>query len=69
MKGRVIIQTFNPAHPAILFAKSHDVVGFSLSELAERKQTWQPVKQELTGWLARYQKLVSNASQGGILGS
>ena len=37
------------------------------AELAERKQTWQPVKRELTGWLARYQKQVSNASQGGIL--
>lgn len=36
-------------------------------ELAARKQGWQPVKRELTGWLARYQKLVSNASQGGIL--
>jgi hypothetical protein len=32
-----------------------------------RKQIWQPVKRELTGWLARYQKQVSNASQGGIL--
>jgi len=40
----------------------------SEAELAERKQTWTPVKQELTGWLARYQKLVSNASQGGVLG-
>jgi dihydroxy-acid dehydratase len=38
------------------------------AELAARKQTWQPVKRELTGWLARYQKQVSNASQGGILG-
>jgi dihydroxy-acid dehydratase len=37
------------------------------AELAQRKQTWQPVKRELNGWLARYQKLVSNASQGGIL--
>jgi dihydroxy-acid dehydratase len=37
------------------------------AELAQRKQTWQPVKRELTGWLARYQKMVSNASQGGIL--
>src|SRR5579883_1248515 len=37
------------------------------SELAARKQTWRPVKRDLTGWLARYQKLVSNASQGGIL--
>jgi dihydroxy-acid dehydratase len=37
------------------------------SDLAQRKQGWQPVKRELNGWLARYQKLVSNASQGGIL--
>ncbi len=39
----------------------------SEAELAERKKTWQPVKRDLTGWLARYQKLVTNASQGGIL--
>jgi dihydroxy-acid dehydratase len=38
------------------------------SELAERRKTWQPVKRPLTGWLARYQRLVTNASQGGILG-
>jgi dihydroxy-acid dehydratase len=39
------------------------------AELAQRRQAWQPVKRpDLTGWLARYQKLVSNASQGGILG-
>jgi len=37
------------------------------AELAERKTSWQPVKRELGGWLKRYQKLVSNASQGGIL--
>jgi dihydroxy-acid dehydratase len=37
------------------------------AEFAARKATWQPVKLELTGWLARYQKQVSNASQGGIL--
>jgi dihydroxy-acid dehydratase len=39
----------------------------SEAELAARKQGWQPVKRDLNGWLARYQKLVSNASQGGIL--
>jgi dihydroxy-acid dehydratase len=39
----------------------------SEAELAQRKQTWQPVKRDLNGWLARYQKLVSNASQGAIL--
>ncbi len=37
------------------------------TELAQRKSTWQPLKRELTGWLARYQKLVSNASQGAVL--
>ena len=37
------------------------------AELAGRKQTWVPVKRDLGGWLARYQKLVTNASQGGIL--
>jgi dihydroxy-acid dehydratase len=37
------------------------------AELAERKKTWVPVKRDLGGWLARYQKLVTNASQGGIL--
>lgn len=39
----------------------------SEAELAERKKTWQPLKRDLTGWLARYRKLVTNASQGGIL--
>ena len=38
------------------------------AELAERKKTWVPVKRDLGGWLARYQKLVANASQGAILG-
>ncbi len=37
------------------------------AELAERRQTFQPVKRDLTGWLARYQRLVTNASQGGVL--
>jgi len=37
------------------------------AELAERKKTWVPVKRDLGGWLARYQKLVTNASQGGVL--
>jgi len=37
------------------------------AELAERKKSWQPVKRDLSGWLARYRRLVTNASQGGIL--
>jgi dihydroxy-acid dehydratase len=38
------------------------------SELEERRKVWQPVKRELSGWIARYQKLVGNASKGAILG-
>jgi len=37
------------------------------AELAERRKNYVPVKRALTGWLARYQKLVANASKGGIL--
>jgi len=37
------------------------------AELEERKKNHVPVKHQLSGWLARYQKLVTNASQGGIL--
>jgi dihydroxy-acid dehydratase len=39
------------------------------TELADRRQYWTPVKRALSGWLARYQKLVTNASQGAILAS
>ena len=39
----------------------------SAAVLAERKQTWHQVKREVNGWLARYQKLVGNASCGGVL--
>ena len=40
----------------------------SEAELEERKKNFVPVKMRaVTGWLARYQKLVTNASQGGIL--
>jgi len=39
----------------------------SESELSERRKSFRPVQRDLNGWLARYQKLVSNASTGGIL--
>ncbi|HNQ89081.1 MAG TPA: dihydroxy-acid dehydratase [Verrucomicrobiota bacterium] len=37
------------------------------SELAARRQAWRPERRPLTGWLARYREMVSNASQGGVL--
>jgi len=36
-------------------------------ELEERKKHFVPVQRNLSGWLARYQKMVSNASKGGVL--
>jgi dihydroxy-acid dehydratase len=44
-------------------------IGVPETELAARKKTFQPVQRKLSGWLARYQKLVGNASRGGVLGS
>lgn len=37
------------------------------SELDARKAEFKPMRTAVTGWLARYQKLVTNASKGGIL--
>jgi primosomal protein N' (replication factor Y) len=37
LPGRVVVQTYNPDHPAIVFAKKHDVQGFARYELAQRK--------------------------------
>jgi dihydroxy-acid dehydratase len=46
--------------------RSMDIL-VSEGELADRKRSWQPVRRDLNGWLSRYRKLVTNASQGGIL--
>lgn len=37
------------------------------AELEERRKNYKPLTLKLTGWLARYQKLVSNASKGAVL--
>jgi dihydroxyacid dehydratase/phosphogluconate dehydratase len=37
------------------------------AELAARRQTRQLVPHDLTGWLARYRRQVTNASKGGVL--
>ena len=36
-------------------------------ELAERRKVWRPVERPLTGWLARYRFMVTNASKGAIV--
>jgi dihydroxy-acid dehydratase len=35
--------------------------------LAERRKKWKPLDRHLTGWLARYRKLATNASCGAVL--
>ena len=41
-KGRVLVQTYEPEHPAIGYALRHDVDGFLERELADRKQLGYP---------------------------
>jgi dihydroxy-acid dehydratase len=36
-------------------------------ELAERRNAWRAVERPLTGWLARYRLMVTNASKGAVL--
>jgi primosomal protein N' (replication factor Y) len=37
LAGRVIVQTYNPEHPAIAYAAHHDVAGFARDELQQRQ--------------------------------
>jgi primosomal protein N' (replication factor Y) len=48
--GRVLVQTFNPEHPAIVAATKHDYVSFATGELAHRKEFDYPP----FGFLARF---------------
>lgn len=41
-KGRVIIQTFSPHHPSILFAKEHDYGSFFRNEIGKRRELGYP---------------------------
>jgi primosomal protein N' (replication factor Y) len=41
-RGRVIVQTYNPEHPAVRFAQTHDVTGFLAAERAARKEHQYP---------------------------
>lgn len=37
-EGRVVLQTFQPEHPAIVYARKHDYSGFYRAELANRRE-------------------------------
>ena len=40
--GEVVLQTFTPSHPSILFAKQHDYKGFYSEEIKSRKRWFYP---------------------------
>ncbi len=40
--GRVLVQTFNPEHPAIVAATRHDYLGFAAGELPQRAELGYP---------------------------
>ena len=42
IKGKVLIQTYNPEHYSIIFAKNNDYVGFYKKEILERKIMFYP---------------------------
>jgi primosomal protein N' (replication factor Y) len=41
-RGRVIVQTYNPSHPSLVFAQNHDFVSFGNAELLEREPLFYP---------------------------
>ena len=58
------------AEPTALWADNIKYANLvSAEELEARRANFKPVQRDIGGWLARYQKLVSNASKGGILQS
>ncbi len=45
--GEAVVQTYSPAHPAIVRAAAHDYSGFALAEIAERRELGYPPAGEM----------------------
>jgi len=58
--GRVLIQTYDPAHPSITFTLKNDFTGFAEAELQERKDLLYPPH-----WRMALFKVQSNTEDGG----
>ena len=41
-KGRAVIQTYSPEHPAITLAAAHNYIGFYSGEITARRALWYP---------------------------
>ena len=79
--GEAIVQTYSPQHPAILFAASHDYMGFAEHELTERRATLYPPSCELLylgvigrirpktlAQAERYASILENTGRAEVLG-
>jgi primosomal protein N' (replication factor Y) len=60
--GRVLIQTYDPGHSAIVHAKAHDVPGFIERELADRRELGYPPFARLG--LVRADAIVEHEARG-----
>jgi primosomal protein N' (replication factor Y) (superfamily II helicase) len=54
--GRVLVQTYNPDHPAIVAAMRHDYETFATGELASRSEFGYPPYQSLARFVIRSEK-------------
>jgi primosomal protein N' (replication factor Y) len=54
--GQVLVQTFNPEHPAIALAVEHDYISFAKQELAFRHEHGYPPYQRMARLIIRSQK-------------
>ncbi|MGE3313536.1 MAG: primosomal protein N' [Planctomycetaceae bacterium] len=63
--GRVLVQTFAPSEPAIVFAAAHDYQGFASQELRHRQERGAPPFQQLVRIILRGEReeLVQNHAQ------
>ncbi len=52
--GKVILQTYQPTHPAIAFASQHDYAGFYAHEIAARRDLGYPPLRRLVRIVFRY---------------
>ena len=66
--GEVLIQTYQPDHPAVLFASRHDVAGFAKWELALRRQLGYPPFGRLVLLLVRGTNPEKTAAAAATLG-
>jgi primosomal protein N' (replication factor Y) len=68
--GRVVVQTCQPRHPALVFAARHDYEGFARGELAERRRYgWPPYTRLVRAVVSARDEGAARERCGGIVDS